>query len=126
MEGKKASTCESSHVKTNFGRAREFKLKLRACLKEKAGEEKALWKACQQMESFFLSSLFQEMNVRSQFGGSFWGDNPGEKLFSSLLNDEWGNLAADSGGIGIARLLFQDLFRHQSIKKGGTHEDRSQ
>lgn len=72
--------------------------------------EQRLWDACQGFEAFWLGTVFQTMRANSLTGKSFWGDGPGEQIFNGMLDEEWGRAAAQRG-VGIGRLLYQDMVR---------------
>jgi flagellar protein FlgJ len=75
----------------------------------------AVHAAAQQFESFFLSqsleSMFAGVDTNSLFGGG-----PGEKVYRSLLLQEYGKIAANSGGFGIADAVQRQLLQNQEVK----------
>ncbi len=67
----------------------------------------------QEFEAMFLSEMFKPMfesvKVNETFGGG-----KGEEIFSGFLRDEYGKMLAQTGGIGIAELVKQQLIEMQS------------
>ena len=77
----------------------------------------ALHAAAQNFEAFFLSrsleSMFAGVDTNSLFGGG-----PAESVYRSLLVQQYGKIAAKSGGFGIADAVQRELLRHQEAAKG--------
>jgi peptidoglycan hydrolase FlgJ len=75
----------------------------------------AVRQAAEQFESFFLSqsleSMFAGVDTNSLFGGG-----PGETVYRSLLLQEYGKIAARSGGFGIADAVQREILRTQEVK----------
>ena len=71
-------------------------------------------KAVEDFEAFFISQSFQMMfdsvPVNETFGGG-----PGEKMFRSMLVDEYGKMAARSGGIGITDKIMSQMLAAQEV-----------
>ena len=67
----------------------------------------------EEFEAMFISEMFKPMfesvKVNETFGGG-----KGEEIFSGFLRDEYGKLLAQTGGIGIAELVRQQLIEMQS------------
>jgi len=75
----------------------------------------AVHQAAEQFESFFLSqsleSMFAGVDTNSLFGGG-----PGETVYRSLLLQEYGKIAARSGGFGIADAVQREILQTQEVK----------
>ncbi|MBV9862962.1 MAG: rod-binding protein [Alphaproteobacteria bacterium] len=71
--------------------------------------------AAEQFESFFLSqsleSMFAGVDTNSLFGGG-----QGESVYRSLLIQEYGKIAARSGGFGIADAVQRQMLQQQEVK----------
>ncbi len=67
----------------------------------------------EEFEAMFISEMFKPMfesvKVNETFGGG-----KGEEIFSGFLRDEYGKMLAQTGGIGIAELVKQQLIEMQS------------
>jgi Rod binding domain-containing protein len=72
--------------------------------------------AAENFEAFYLSQtfeqMFQDIEPDSMFGGG-----QGEKVFRSLLFQEYGKQAAKTGGIGIADMVQKEILRTQEAQK---------
>jgi flagellar protein FlgJ len=72
--------------------------------------------AAENFEAFYLSQtfeqMFQDIEPDSMFGGG-----QGEKVFRSLLFQEYGKQAAKTGGIGIADMVQKEILRMQEAQK---------
>lgn len=72
-------------------------------------------KAAQNFESFFLSQTFESM-----FDGvgedDLFGGGEGERIYRSMLLQEYSKVAAKSGGIGIADAVQREIMRAQEAK----------
>jgi Rod binding domain-containing protein len=75
----------------------------------------AMRKTAEEFESFFLSqtleSMFAGVNADPVFGGG-----SGETVFRSLMLQEYGKVAARSGGVGIADSVYREMIRLQETK----------
>ena len=65
----------------------------------------------QDFEAVFLAQMMEQMmgeTTQSSFGGG-----PGEKAFSSMLNEEYAKVMAKAGGIGLADALAREMLALQ-------------
>jgi Rod binding domain-containing protein len=69
-------------------------------------------KAGENFESFFLSQTFESM-----FSGvgqdDLFGGGEGEKIYRSMLLQEYSKVAARSGGVGIASAVQREILQAQ-------------
>ena len=72
----------------------------------------ALKAAAQDFESFFLTSMMEQMFAGIETDGMF-GGGQGESVFRSLLNQEYGKAIASSGGVGIADMVYRQMLALQ-------------
>ncbi len=72
-------------------------------------------KAAQDFESMFVSEMlrpiFDTQDVDKMFGG---GES--EKVYRSMMVDEYGKSIAKAGGIGIAKHVEAELLKLQEVK----------
>jgi peptidoglycan hydrolase FlgJ len=72
-------------------------------------------KTAEDFESFFLSqtfeSMFSDVGTDSLFGG---GD--GEKIYRSMLLQQYSKIAAKTGGVGIADAVEREMLRMQEAQ----------
>jgi Rod binding domain-containing protein len=83
---------------------------IQAMLKVK-GKAKA---AAGDFESMFLNSMFQQMTASTSGEGPFGGSGA-LKVWRSLLTDQYAKLFAQSGGVGIASHVYDELLRLQGV-----------
>ena len=73
-------------------------------------------KKLQELESVFISTMFEKMmetnEEDSPFGGGFDG-----KMYASLFPKHVGDIIAKSGKLGIAKRIYEDLARQQQANK---------
>lgn len=78
------------------------------------GNYKKTRQAVQDFEAFFITQTFQQMYdtipVNETFGGG-----QAEKIFRSMLVDEYGKMTAQSGGIGLTDQIMAQLIQEQQI-----------
>ncbi len=73
-------------------------------------------KVAEDFESFFVSQMFQHMFSGIETDGPFGGGH-GEKIFRSLLIDEYGKVIGRQGGLGIADAVERDLLQLQEVEQ---------
>jgi len=66
-------------------------------------------------EAFFLSQMLQPMFANIEASEPF-GGGPSEKIWQSMMVDEYGKNIARSGGIGIADQVMQEILKLQEMK----------
>lgn len=69
-------------------------------------------KVAQDFEAFFLTQMLEQMTADIATDGMFGGGN-GEKVYRSLLNQEYGKAIAAQGGVGIAPMVMRDILAMQ-------------
>ncbi len=74
-----------------------------------SSSQKSLQEAADQFESLFLHQLLTEMRKTVSDGGNVFGDRKGEKIFQSMLDEEMSTVMSKAGGIGLGRLLYDQL-----------------
>ena len=70
--------------------------------------KKALTDACQKLEALFINHLMKEMRATVEKSGLIDG-GPGEEIFTSMLDTQMSIDASAAGGIGLAKILFEQL-----------------
>ena len=84
----------------------EAMLKVKSKAKSAAGE----------FESMFLNSMFQQMNTGINGEGPFGGSGA-LKVWRSFLTDQYAKLYTQSGGIGIAKHVYDELLKLQGVSE---------
>jgi flagellar protein FlgJ len=67
-----------------------------------------LQNACQEMESIFINYLFKEMRATINRSG-FVSGGTAENIYTSMLDTEMSKGIAGQGGIGLSRILMDQL-----------------
>ena len=86
--------------------------KLQGDLKSSTSRNQSMREAAEEFESVFLTVMFESMFAGIKTDGPFGGGH-GEKIFRSMLNEEYANSVAQSGGVGIADALFREMIKVQ-------------
>lgn len=73
-------------------------------------------KVAKDLESLFLGQMFDHMFSGIQTDGPFGGGHA-EKLFRSMMVQEYGKMLADQGGIGIADQVERQLLAIQEVER---------
>ncbi len=72
-------------------------------------------KAAEEFEAFFLAQfidrMFEDLPTDGMFGGGH-----GEKVFRSLLSQEYGRVMVRTGGVGIADSVYREILKQQEIE----------
>ena len=68
----------------------------------------------EEFEGFFLSQMFGMMFTDINTDGLF-GGGQGEKIFRSLLVDEYAKSTVSNGGVGIADNIVRQLLANQEV-----------
>ncbi len=68
--------------------------------------------AVQDFEAFFISQMFEQMYATVPVNDTFGGGNA-EKIFRSMMIDEYGKMTAKSGGIGLTDQMMAQILRQQ-------------
>ena len=72
-------------------------------------EEKELKKATEEFEAIFLKMMIDSMeNTLNKENNPFFGGKS-EEIFQDMLNDERAKSMSQSGGIGLAEMLYKQL-----------------
>jgi len=82
---------------------------------QKAREGAKLKTAVQQFEQVFLKQLFSEMR-KSVPKSETEGEGKEKEMFEGMLDDERSKAWSESGGIGLADMMYQQL-KQQSDSK---------
>ncbi|MBR1777134.1 MAG: rod-binding protein [Alphaproteobacteria bacterium] len=68
--------------------------------------------AVEDFEAFFISQTFQQMYDTVPVNETFGGGNA-EKIFRSMMIDEYGKMTAKAGGIGLTDQIMAQLLQQQ-------------
>lgn len=67
-----------------------------------------LLEVCQQFEGYFINQMLQKMRNAIPKEG-FFGDDPGEKTFQEMLDDNLSGEMSKAGGFGLAQMMYNQL-----------------
>ncbi len=70
------------------------------------------WRIAQDFEAFFLSRMLDDMFAGIKTDGPM-GGGQGESMFRGLLNQEYGKVIADTGGVGVADAVYREMIKLQ-------------
>ena len=79
-----------------------------------AANPAALRRAAEDFEAFIITQMFEYMIVDVDTDGPF-GGGPGERIFRSLLMQEYGAATAKQGGFGIADTIVRQMLATQEV-----------
>ena len=82
----------------------EAMLKIKGKAKTASGE----------FESMFLSAMFEHMNTKVDGEGPFGGSGA-QKIWRSFLTNQYAQLYAKAGGVGIAKHVYDELLKLQGV-----------
>ncbi|WP_334129008.1 rod-binding protein [Sneathiella sp.] len=74
----------------------------------------ALRKTALEFEAFFLSQFLNSMSSGLDTEGMFSGGES-EKMFRSMLNDEYARSMSRNNGIGIADAVYREMLAMQEV-----------
>jgi flagellar protein FlgJ len=67
--------------------------------------------ACEAFESYFLQILFREMRKTSFDENGFIPKSNAERIFTDMMDEETAKQSAKSGGIGLAKMMYEQMTR---------------
>ncbi|GLQ07411.1 rod-binding protein [Sneathiella chinensis] len=70
--------------------------------------------AAQEFEAFFLSQFLNHMSAGIETDSTF-GGGESEKIFRSMLNDEYAKSMSRQGGVGIADAVYREILALQEV-----------
>lgn len=70
--------------------------------------------AAEEFEAFFLSQFLNSMTAGIKTDDTF-GGGESEKIFRSLLNDEYSKSMSRQGGVGIADAVYREMLAMQEV-----------
>lgn len=70
--------------------------------------QKKLREACQGFESMFIKMMWKEMR-NTVHENPLFGESQGEKIFRDMLDTELADRMSESGGLGLADVMYDQL-----------------
>ena len=81
-----------------------------------SGDSRRIREAAVQFEAVFLAQMLAPMFETLGTDGMFGGGS-GERVYRSLLVEEYGKAIARSGGVGIADQVEQEMLKLQEVRR---------
>ncbi len=78
-----------------------------------SGNDEEKMKACKEVESYFLSTIFKQMKDSLKISDPYIPKGEYEEKFEDMLIDEQCKSLTDSGGIGIAEMMYKQMTKMQ-------------
>lgn len=91
--------------------------KLDADLAKSSAKATSMREAAEKFEAVFVNTMLESMFAGIETDGLFGGGH-GEKVYRSMLNEQYANQIAKSGGIGIADQLYAEMIKFQEHYQG--------
>lgn len=70
--------------------------------------------AAEDFEAFFLSQVLNTMSAGLKTDEAF-GGGESEKIFRSMMNDEYAKSMSKQGGVGIADVVYREMLALQEV-----------
>ncbi|HUA53063.1 MAG TPA: rod-binding protein [Candidatus Sulfotelmatobacter sp.] len=71
----------------------------------------------QDFEAMFLSNMLQPVFASLKSGKGLFGGGNAEDTFQSMMVDEYGKVMAKAGGVGIAKMVRDQILKLQEVAK---------
>lgn len=84
-----------------------------------------LKEACQAFESVFVTYMLQKMRGTVAEGGMLEG-GPGQSMYKEMLDEEYAKSISQSGNLGLADLMYQQLIAGLHRPQVSASDDLSQ
>ncbi|MBR1737801.1 MAG: rod-binding protein, partial [Firmicutes bacterium] len=72
-------------------------------------DDKELMNACVEFESYFLKEMIKAMRRTVDKSDSFIPQSNAEEIFQDMLDDEYAKSSAKGSGIGLAKMMYEQL-----------------
>lgn len=89
----------------------------KAALKKEQDQEK-IEKTAEDFEAFFLTKMMETMFEGISTDGMFGGGHA-EKIYRSMLLDQYGRTMAQTGGIGVKDMVMRSILEMQEMETNG-------
>ncbi|MGE5404825.1 MAG: rod-binding protein [Candidatus Saccharibacteria bacterium] len=114
IDGLGLSSTLPGQVQLDKAKNDSFKNTMDKVLNEK--DQKKLKDACVSLEAVLVQEMLKVMRQTIPQGGLFQQDF-GQQTFQSMLDDEYANLIAKNGNLGLADTLYQQLKFNMTLAK---------
>ncbi|MGL4344254.1 MAG: rod-binding protein [Cellulosilyticaceae bacterium] len=90
-------------------KANSFSSALESAVAQK--DDKALMEACKDVETYMISTIFKQMKKSTEMGESLIPKGDYETMFESNMVDEMAKNMTNAGGIGLAKMMYEQMSR---------------
>ena len=74
-----------------------------------SGDNEKIMEAAKTFESYFINMLFKQMRSTINYSGGMFERSNAEVLFQEMLDEQYSEIATESGGIGLAKSIFEQM-----------------
>lgn len=85
----------------------EFEKSLQQAIKDK--DDKKLKEACEQIETYMLTSIFKQMKKSTEMGERLIPKGDYEEMFESYMVEEQCKAFTKAGGIGLSNMMYKQM-----------------
>ena len=78
-------------------------------------DDAALMYAAQKFEGYFLQMMFRAMRDTVNSDGGILPQSETQRIFQDMLDEQTAIAAANGGGLGLARQIFNQMTAHRSV-----------
>ena len=100
----------------NVALERQANAQLKKMSAMKTSDPKEADRVSREFEAMFLSSMLQPVFAGMKTGKGMFGGGHAEDTFQSMLVDEYGKVMAKAGGVGIAKMVRDQILQLQEVK----------
>ena len=101
---------------TSLALERQQKAQLTRLNGMKTSDPKEALRVSRDFEAMFLSNMLQPMFAGLKTSKGMFGGGHAEETFQAMLVDEYGKVIAKSGGLGIAKMVHDQILQLQEVK----------
>jgi len=74
-----------------------------------SGDDEKLWEAAKSFESYFINMLYKQMRSTVNYAGGLFERSNSEVMFQEMLDEQYSEIATESGGIGLANAIYEQM-----------------
>jgi Rod binding domain-containing protein len=101
---------------TSLALDRQQNAQLKRLNSMKTSDPKEAERVSRDFEAMFLSNMLQPMFAGLKTSKGMFGGGHAEETFQAMLVDEYGKVIAKSGGLGIAKMVHDQILQLQEVK----------
>ena len=74
-----------------------------------SGDNEKIMEAAKSFESYFINMLFKQMRSTINYSDGLFERSNAEVLFQEMLDEQYSEIATESGGIGLAAAIYEQM-----------------